>query len=84
MTDSNEEPNLEEFMKKMFPGADNSAESFFQQLETDPTTEAWISFHTIFMGLRSAGFQLFEATDIMAGYLYRLGMGTMGPDGEPI
>lgn len=63
--------DLGDFMKK-FLGGDKEAEQFFAALEENPAQEAWVGFHELYVSLRSGGFNLHEATDIMAGYLYRL------------
>lgn len=64
------EESLKDFMDKVL-GGEKGTDEFFNQLE-DPSREAWVGFHELYSSLRSGGFNLHEATDIMAGYLYRL------------
>lgn len=66
---------LDDFFKKVF-GGEKNAEEFASQLE-DPMEEAWKGVYEIYQGLRSGGFSNHAATDVIAGYMYRLitGMG---------
>jgi hypothetical protein len=66
------EDPAESFKDFLSKALGDNAGGFFENLEPDPMTEAWIGFHEFYKGLLAGGFPRADAIDITAAYLYRI------------